>query len=321
MNGRLTIAFLCIAATWCAKGSTSETVGAAVDVNALPETVRNQLTQSIDEARRDHPEAFVAVDRVISSIPREKAASRGSSANATVVLEGIGSDALFPMLDLLVHGFPSDADYDLETWPETQTVLIDAVGRIRDPRSFPILTNILESGSVDQATQKVATAALARLESDEVIRYLFSVLDDPSASEGKRRAVLWGIGYCARAPVAERLATELRSHPEPEEAVILIDSLGKVGNWGVWSVPTKKQKNEGTTTKRVAAEAALWSFSEYTDIEVRHAAKRTVLIVCDPDTPQMINSVRKDAPPELQRAPDDLEQSWFGSSSRSVCTR
>jgi len=322
MNGRLAIVSACVLVAWSVSGSTAEPVRAAVDQKLLPETALRQLRQSIDRARNETPEAFAAIDRVIAYFPEMKAQSFGRGPTTiSFALRYYGSDALFPMLELLVYGVPENTDYDLEAWPEIQVALIGAVGQIRDPRSFPILSAILDSNLVNEAALEETAASLARLESDDVIRFLFSVLDDPSRPARQRRAVLYGIGYCGRTAVAERLADELQRHPDLEEAIILVESLGRAGNWGLWSDPSKQHKDEEASTKRVAAEAALWTYTQYEDIRVRRAARCTVLVVCDPDTSHLIGNARVDAPSETQAAFDRLEELWQYHSSQTHCVQ
>ena len=133
--------------------------------------------------------------------------------------------------------------------------------------------------------------------------------------------MLYGIGYCGRTAVAERLADELQRHPDLEEAIILVESLGRAGNWGLWSDPSKQHKDEEASTKRVAAEAALWTYTQYEDIRVRRAARCTVLVVCDPDTSHLIGNARVDAPSETQAAFDRLEELWQYHSSQTHCVQ
>jgi hypothetical protein len=319
MTSRLVIACVFVLVVWSVSGSTFEPVRAAVDQGLLPQTVRQQLRQSIDRARNETPDAFTAVDRVIASFPEMKAQSVGRPTTIGFALRRIGSDALFPMLELLVYGIPENAGYDPELWPEIQVDLIGVVGLIRDPRSLPILSAILDSGLVNEAALKETVASLAQLASDDVVRYLFSVLDDPHQPARQRRAVLWGIGFCGRMAVAERLADELQRRPEVEDAVLLLDSLKRAGIRARSSSATKQTADEQTETRRIVAEAALWSISQYDDAQVHNAAETAILGACDPETSWLISNAKKDASPGNQAALDSLEKLWHNSSTRKYC--
>jgi hypothetical protein len=311
------IGFVCALLLLVSTGTASEKFGKALEPKLLAKSQSDELRAAIEKAREERPEAFQAVETLITRLPELNARSRGRTASLYFFFESMGSDALLPALELLVFGAPDKSPFKEELWPQVQGQLIANLGYLRDPRAYPVLVAILESELVDQMALNATVTSLSRLETDEVVEYLIGILDDPQQSEAKKNAVRSGVGFCRRAAVAERLAQELLTQPDQATARVLLKSLGHIGNYAAWT-DEAAHKSEEAAAKQIVEEAAFWAYTRYENTEVRREARVAIIKLCSPATLALVEDAKKQASPELMEALERLADQWqrFTESAR-----
>jgi len=287
--------------------------GAVIPLSALAEADRQALVAGIEQARSEDPGRFGGVRQTLHMLLEIRVRSIVGSDHVTRRVE-FGRDDLFSLLELIAVRGPERGDLRDGQWLDVQGWLIGSVGRLRDPRALPVLEAVLRSEEVDPALLLGAAAAIARLESDEAADLLLSILDDPSEPKARRDAVLRGIGFCGRARVALRLADLLAQAPEPETACAIVDSLGQVGNFGLWATQGRPNDEE-KVVRTVAAEAALRAFLAYDEEEVRTRAKGALMLVGDLSMLSLIETQQRSvtAPEDLaalEKLKVECEQFW-----------
>jgi HEAT repeat protein len=180
--------------------------------------------------------------------------------------------------------------------------LIEAVGRLRDARSRPVLIAITKHTSEFEIV-RAAVEALGRLGDDKSTKHLVAAV---KRGGDKQLAILGGIGECRRAVVADTLAAMAAKLPrDSARATSLIKALGAVGNSWAWQTPDVSKSGEGAKVRSAAAKALLQLYIAY-DGDLRQKAAKAILLVDDPSTPALIENAKLGASSELATALDML---------------
>lgn len=275
----------------------------------LPARAFDDLRHDVVKARVDDPRSFTTVSALVTYAPEANARARGRKAPIALYLARLGSPAVLPMLEMLAldapHGLPDEAA------PALRRDLIEAVGRLRDPRGLTVLSAILDDPSEDADTTRTVTEAIARIGTDEAATQLLAALD---GSSGERAyALISGMGECRRLRVTEALARELRTTPDEARARAASLSLGRAGNAWVWK--TVADRSEELRIRETAARALVDAFT-HREGETREAAAKALLVVDAPETLALITDAKTGASSSAQRALDVLAKRVSNNPTR-----
>lgn len=290
--------------TWI---SSAHADGIAVKTAHLKARDRAALKTEITKQRKANPKAFQQVADAPKMAEEMDAGHRGRTGSITMQLAGFGNSALFPMLEMLAVSGPTRGKMTDGAWRTLKVGLIEAVGLIRDKRAKPVLNTILDR-ETDFELERAAAEALGRIADDQSTNKLVKLALTPGP---KQAPVLSALGECRRALAANALAT-LATTKDEAVALVVIKSLGTVGNAWAWETPVIAQSGERDQVRSVAARALIKAFITHTD-HVRHKAGTALLIVADPSTPGLIQASKKGASPELVAELDALAVRWAQS--------
>jgi HEAT repeat protein len=202
------------------------------------------------------------------------------------------------MLEMLAVKAPSTEDFLEWELAQLREALIYAVGELRERRAMPVLKATLLHEGAQFPIMAAAAAAIAYSETDEVVDVLFSILDEPSHSEERRRAVFKGLGSCRRAAVAVRLARELGARPGEETAFTIVRALGRLGD--VRKMSSEAGKDEEHLIRAVVPKALIRGFVDYFESTmVRKEAEESLAKVGDWSVLELIWDAREGTSPEV----------------------
>jgi len=261
---------------------------------------RTTLKAEIGKVRAANPAIFAKVAEAPKLAQEADEQKRGRAASITLSLTALGKDALFPMLEMLAVDGPTRGKSSESTWTTLRVGLIEAVGLTRDVRATPVLNAILDRES-DFEVVRAAAEALGRIGDDASTKRLARLAVAPGA---KQAAVVSALGECRRIKAASTLA-QLTQTTDETQLLVVVKSLGTVGNAWAWQTPEIQKSGEGDRVRAIAARALLGVFVK-NDGFVRSKAERALLVVNDPGTPALIAGAKQGASAELARALDAL---------------
>ena len=265
----------------------------------MPTRPFSALRADVARARTIDPRSFATVNQMIAQAPDANARARARKAPIALYLAKLGPSALMPMLEMLAIDPPKGVPAD--TAPLVRRDLIEAVGLLRDSRSLPVLSAILEDTSEDVETTRTTTEAIARLGTDDAATNLLNAL--AIAHDARARAIVAGMGECRQVAVAQALGERLRTTTDDATARAAARSLGRSGNAWVW--PKMADRTNEARIRETAARALVTAFVQRTG-EARYAAANAILVVDADVTPTLIAEARKTASPETMKALDGL---------------
>jgi len=272
--------------------------GVVLSPDRLPANVRVTLSAEIEQARALQPAAFTAVATIQARLPELDAHKRGRYASVGPLLKTLGPSALLPMLQVIAFEGPSRGALSESAWTAYRSGLLEAVGVLRVPRAEPVLQAVLDGDERNSHVLRSAAEALGYLGTDSATAKLIAL----AGTRGpKQTAVLAGMGSCRRLPVAQVLATQLAARPAESIALVVVKSLGEVGNAWAWKTPGVTAKNEEAAVRDTAARALVAAFASYPD-PVRQAASNALMVVDAPSTPAQIADARGHASPSTSAA-------------------
>lgn len=274
--------------------------GVALQSRYLAKNELATLKAEIAKAKRQNPTVFKKVAEAPKMAVEVDERKRGRVASITLPLNALGKDALYPMLEMLAIDAQPRGKMSDSAWTTLRSGLIEAVGLIRDKRARPVLETILRRESEFEMV-RAATEALGRIGDDASAKKLAKLALTPNS---KQPAVISGIGECRRIVAAEALAKLIGSGDEAQE-LLVIKSLGTVGNAWAWDTPDISKSGEGAKVRAIAAAALMKAFVSNTGY-ARDKAARALLVVNDPSTPKLIAHAKAGARGELAQALDEL---------------
>ncbi len=300
---RLMVSTISLAALSLGSAAALAQGGLAAQPGQLPAVARAALIQEIDAYRVAHPELFRVVLDVEGVRPEVYTTFRNPLPNAAPELRALGPAALLPMLSALAIEGPRRALSDRERRALTSGML-EAVGRLRDPRSTPVLRAALEGASKDPVVRRAAAEALGRLCGDADLALL---IKHAAAGDELREASIHGLGQCKRVESARHLATTLESAADDATAVAAAGALGLVGSSWAWKAMGPAAEPTGLAVREIAARALVKAFP-LRGGEVRARIGKSMLEVEHPILPELIEKARASAQPELQMAFETLQK-------------
>ncbi|MGI5864083.1 MAG: HEAT repeat domain-containing protein [Myxococcales bacterium] len=298
--------FLCL-------GLATPAAGASLLRGPLPMAPeeRAELRESVEKARGLDPKPFLAMAQVREAIPRADARKRGRIAAVSPALRSMGREALLPALEMLAFGDSRVAELTESQRRALAVGLLEAVGRLRDPRALPVLRAALGSEETDFSILRAVAEAMGRVGDDESAKALAALArrDGP-----KRKPVLAGMGDCRRVACVEALAAALEAHPEPEIASLVVRSLGAAGSSWAWQTPGMREDEE-KAVREASAKALLAAFVRYRG-EVRQAASNELMVVDWSGTPALIAHAKADADDSTRAALEELGKRFAANPAR-----
>lgn len=300
---RLLISTMAIGALSLGSAAALAQGGLAAQLGQLPAAARASLTQEIEAYRLVHPELFRAVLDVAGVRPEVYTTFRKPAPNAAPELRALGPAGLLPMLSALAFEGPRRALSDRERNALTAGML-EAVGRLRDPRSAPVLRAALEATSKDPVVKQAAAEALGRLCGDADLALL---IKHAAAGDELREASIHGLGQCKRIESAHHLASTLATATDDVTAAAAARSLGLVGSSWAWKAMGPASEATGLAVREIAARALVKAFPLHSG-EVRARLGKSILEVEHSLLPELIEKARASAQPELQMAFETLQK-------------
>jgi hypothetical protein len=276
--------------------------GAVITPDKLAVAERATLVQAIAAERVAKPAAFETLTRLRQDLPTLDANKRGRGVPVAAILKGMGGDALFPMLNELAFETRGRDGLSESAWRGWRVGLVEAVGFLRDGRSAPVLTAILDGSDTDFELIRSAAGALGKLGTDASAQKLITMARQKN---DKQLAVLAGMGHCRRLAVANELAALLLAQPDAQTAATIAHSLGDVGSAWAWKTPIVSASGEEAVVRSAAAKALVASYLRY-DGETRSTITKAVLMVDHADTLTLIEAQKKSVRPEQRTLLDDL---------------
>ncbi|MFO0571486.1 MAG: HEAT repeat domain-containing protein [Polyangiaceae bacterium] len=286
--------------------------GVAISSKSLGVKPEAELKSAIAKARAANPAAFKRVERLPAAVEKLDKARRGRFASVSRELWHLGKPALLPMLEMLAVKGPARGNMTDTAWTTLRVSLIEAVGMHRDPVAVPVLGSILDH-ETEHYVVRAAAEALGRIGDDASAKKLAELATAPGP---KQAAVLSGIADCRRAVAVSRVAKFLESPTDYETTKLALRSLGSMGSSWAWQTANVKKSGEESSVRPVAAEALVRAFARFEDKELRLAAQKAILMVDDPSTPNVIESVKSQADAETRSALELLAKKFAANPVR-----
>jgi hypothetical protein len=197
-------------------------------------------------------------------------------------LQGLGKDALIPMLEALAFDASQPGLTQVEA--EALTVgMLSAVGKLRDSRSAPVLRAVFEAQTSSTPIAFAAADALGKLCGTTERALLTDQLKDGNSL---RLAAVAGLGECRHKAVVSTLAPLTTSGESPLR-IEAVKALGSLGSSWAWATLGKERAAEALAIRNAAAAAVVDAFVRNED--VRTAAKRALTQI---ESPQALDLVR-----------------------------
>ncbi|MBI4956222.1 MAG: hypothetical protein HY908_29665 [Myxococcales bacterium] len=244
----------------------------------LAPAVRAELAREIAAARVREPAAFAAVAAVAGYRPESYRAFRNPAPTVTGELVALGRAALWPMLEELAFAArPRGSATDAE-WEALAVGMLQAVGRLRDPRAAPVVRAAFRASRPDGRVAHFAARALGdACHGDEASRSLLA----EALGGARRRAGVAGLGQCRGLPSARLLAAALEQTVDPEDAVQLAAALGAQGSSWAWRALGAERQAEGEAVRAHLSAPLGAAFFRFAG-EARNALARAIRMVDHP---------------------------------------
>lgn len=225
-------------------------------------------------------------------------ARRGPYPIIAPALTALGPEAVPAMLDSLRGDVPARVVLRAEARHALRVSMLEALGRLRDERTRPYLTELLTSSERDHHTVRAAAGALGRLGSDADAELLITLHRQADAQ--RRAALLAGLGGCRRLIMARYLTTLLDPSADLVTARPLLRSLRSLAAGWAWQTPRLLARGEGLAVQRHVAQALVELYPP-ASAELRGEIAKAVLVVDYPDTPALIAATDNPALAQLRR--------------------
>lgn len=293
------------------------TAGNARGVLLAPEDLDHAaadgLRAEIAAARTAVPDAFQRLADLRGRLAELDAAKRGPLPILLPRLQALGEDALLPLLEEIAFNAPERGDLADSAWLGWRASVLEAVGKLRDPRAVPVLQAVVTLGPANRLITGAAAGAYGKLLTDEAAAWLVETL---ATTDGERRlGILQGLGHCRRAVATEALAGALRARPEAEEAKLLARSLGNAGSSWAWQTPVVAATGEEAAVRRTAGEALAVAWPLY-DGQAQKKIGHALLVVEYTGTPALLRAAVVDADPATQASAEKLIERFLDRSFR-----
>jgi hypothetical protein len=277
--------------------------GLALPAGSLAPADQAALSAEVAKARASDPRAFEQVRRIAEAAPRLDAEKRGRFAPMGTIFSKLGARAVLPALELLAlddHGLAG-----LAMTPSARLALrvglLEASGLAGDARGTATLAAIL-AHPADDETVRAAATALGREGTDAAARVLVA----EATRDGRRLALLEGMGECRRAAVASFLAAELAKSTDAARTRALARGLMHVGNAWAWQTPSVRASGEDRVVRPTAARALVAAYARLADEDLRETIAKALLVVDEPTAAALVEGAKASANADAKAALDRL---------------
>lgn len=255
-----------------------------------PTVVVSEAEALVAAERARNPEVFADFDRILRSWLDARSPGR-DRALLSRRLRSLGAEAVGPMIDLLaVSGFAEPLHATAQT--SLQTAVTEALARVDDPRSTPVLRALFEQADTAPVRAAAARGIARSCEEPE----LALLLEHADPTDPLVDAAATGLGRCLRPRAAERLASLLDGAPDAEPAARIATALGSLASDLVWRAPSRRSDPNRNRIRRVAAESLLRARSRFPNL---HEIERSLRMIRHPQLPAVHETPTLEVPNPL----------------------
>ena len=230
-----------------------------------------EIAEELDELWHKNPDLFRQLDATRQEVNNWYAQNRHRPANVARMLEGLGEEGLLPMLWALAADNPMQLQMGLQAWRSWRVGLLEAVGRLRDERSIPVLKAIIAGNEPHAPIHQVATSALGRIGDIESID---AVIDIARSSPDKRDAIVAGLGQARRHNAVEYLLEVFETGDDAEIQRTAVRAMGDWTNQWAWETATRQDnQDEGRKGRAATINALVDAYPEADDGLQKEIAK------------------------------------------------
>ncbi len=234
------------------------------------------LADDLTELWRTRPDLFAAVDEVRDEVVAYHRGGAWRPMNVAGLLDGVGEQRLLPLLWALASDDPLALGMGLTAWVAWRVGLTESIGRLRDPRSVPVLQSIVAGDDPQAAVRRAAVAAIGRTGDAGGIAAAIEVAE---ASPQRRAAVIEGLGQARRAVAADYLLEISRTEDDPVLRRAAIRALGDWGNLEAWRTPALSPwAEEGEAAREIIVETLVDAYPD-ADSVIRAEIAKTLQLV------------------------------------------
>lgn len=229
------------------------------------------LAEEMEHTWEESPQFFGELEQKRERFSRAIAFRRGSYIHFARDLEALGEEGFLPMVWALVNDNPFALGYDLLTWWNWRLALVEAIGRLEDHRSIPVLVSIIEGNDPHERTRRVATMALGSLLDEPSIE---SIIEHARQNQEHRRAILGGLGTARVDSARIFLLEHLSENHQGEDRRLAIRSLGDWSNQWAWETSRLANRGgDGMKGRQEIIAELIHNFSRFSSPEREEAIK------------------------------------------------
>jgi len=263
------------------------------------------LRQEIAQARERTPEAFAGVEALraqwlAAPPPYER---RGQVARR---LKALGPDGLLPLLALI-----TDEEALKSAAPRTRQMVlvgaIEAVGALKDARSAPVMTAILDGNEPDADVARAAAQALGQLEDADATATLAA---HALAGHRRERAAIAGLAYARQPAAVAALRARLLARPDADTVEKVAEAMGFNGSSWAWVALGPSRAAEGLALRGELSDALVTAYAQYTG-RAREAIGRALLMIDHPSAPNRLAALASSGDKALVADLQALQQRWL----------
>jgi hypothetical protein len=259
----LVAAALLLSATFVSSVASAD--GLVAKSSDLTTAQRQALVSQINAFRAENPEAFAAVREVEGYKPETYKQFRNPIPMVGRELRRLGPQALLPMLEALAFDvWPRGRATDKE-WDALKIGMLEAVGRIGDPRASQVLRAAFRNGHAEGVTRAAAEG-------------MGSLCDAPSfaalqaaLSTKTRSSAIAGLGQCRTLESANVLAAEMAATQSARDAALIAKAMGNLGSSWAWEAMGADQAQIGLQVRELLAGSLVRGFVRFDDDASRDA--------------------------------------------------
>jgi len=234
--------------------------GLMMEPSALSPSARASLEADIEAFKQSNPAAFDAVANVQGHRPAYYRKLRNPVPFVGRELTRIGPRGLLPMLEALAFEAPARGGATEDEWNALKIGMLEAVGRLRDPRASEVLNAAFANAS-PHFVQVSAAEAMGKLCDARGFGALTGALRGTDAD--LRGAAIDGLAWCRSRAAADVLIVELDRAKSGSEAKRISAALGTLGSkWG-WFALGKSRQAEGLAIRGVVSEALMRAYARF----------------------------------------------------------
>ena len=275
----------------------AQTIGTPHDLFAPSSPSMQPIRDAIASKKSADPSLFADAEKIPAHVATLDKKKRGPILPLAQPFKALGKEMTLPLAAVVLSEYQNPT-LTGSAKASFMVGVFESFAHHGDRVVVPLLFAVLQKES-DRFIVRAASEAVGRLGSDAQILDLLSF----AASSDDVRAGLRG---CRRMACASYLATFLTLPRDKRETITAIKALGSIGNAWAWKTTEVKSKDDGESVRRFAAEKLVAYYAAATDDDIRAQARKSILVVDHPATPQFIAAARKSLGKVGHQKMDDL---------------